>query len=206
MPRDVEGVALPVAEAVDDDAAQAALFVDGLLQRLRFTPVQAQVAALRDVQRLLTGLQYLVGGGSRSRAPGNKSADGRLLAPVRVIWVVLIRVRKSTVKGVRISLPQRAGQESQNRRKGEHCRDFHRCLSGTPVSLRAYYAKNSVCSRLSEMFVIVYLDEQRSSGESDAVSVRFPGFWFSQKHDVGFSTPLQNTPPPKIPKPYRGGK
>lgn len=120
VPRDVEGVALPVAEAVDDDAAQAALFVDGLLQWLRFTPVQAQVATLRDVQRLLTGLQYLVGGGSRSRSPGNKSADGWLLAPVRVIWVVLIRVRESTVKGVRISPPQRAGQESQNRRKGEH--------------------------------------------------------------------------------------
>lgn len=97
VPRDVEGVALPVAEAVDDDAAQAALFVDGLLQWLRFTPVQAQVATLRDVQRLLTGLQYLVGGGSGSRSPGNKSADGWLLAPVRVIWVVLIRVGKGTV-------------------------------------------------------------------------------------------------------------
>lgn len=114
VPRDVEGVALPVAEAVDDDAAQAALFVDGLLQRLRFTPVQTQVATLRDVQRLLTGLQYLVGGGSGPRAPGNKSTDGWLLAPVRIIWVVLIRVRKCSVKGVTISTPQRARQESQN--------------------------------------------------------------------------------------------
>lgn len=120
VPRDVEGVALAVAEAVDNDAAQAALFLDGLLQRLRFTPVQAQVATLRDVQRLLTGLQDLVGGGSRSRSPGKKSADGWLLAPVRVVRVVLIRVRKSTVKGVSISPPQRAGQESQNRRKGAH--------------------------------------------------------------------------------------
>lgn len=120
VPRDVEGVALPVAEAVDDDAAQAALFVDALLQWLRFTPVQAQVAALRDVQSLLAGLQDLVGGGSRSRSPGNKSADGWLLAPVRVIWGVLIRVGESTVEGVRVSPPQRGGQESQNRRKGEH--------------------------------------------------------------------------------------
>lgn len=97
MPRDVEGVALAVAEAVDDDAAQAALLVDGLLQGLRLTPVQAQVATLRHVQRLLTGLQDLVGGGSRSRPPGNESADGWLLAPVRVIGVGLIGVRESTV-------------------------------------------------------------------------------------------------------------
>lgn len=97
VPRDVEGVALAVAEAVDDDAAQAALLVDGLLQGLRLTPVQAQVATLRHVQRLLTGLQDLVGGGSRSRPPGNEPADGWLLAPVRVIGVGFIGVRESTV-------------------------------------------------------------------------------------------------------------
>lgn len=61
MPRDVEGVALSVAEPVDDDAAEAALLSDALLQRLRLAPVQPQVATLRDVQRLLTGLQHFVG-------------------------------------------------------------------------------------------------------------------------------------------------
>lgn len=54
VPRDVEGVALSVAEPVDDGAAQAALLADGLLQRLRLAPVQPQVATLCDVQRLLT--------------------------------------------------------------------------------------------------------------------------------------------------------
>lgn len=49
MPRDEEGVALSVAEAVDDAAAQAALLADGLLQRLRLAPVQAQVPTLRHV-------------------------------------------------------------------------------------------------------------------------------------------------------------
>lgn len=61
VPRDVEGVALSVAKAVNDDAAQAALLVDALLERLRLAPVQPQVATLRDVKRLLTGLQHLVG-------------------------------------------------------------------------------------------------------------------------------------------------
>lgn len=127
VPRDVEGVALAVAEAVDDDAAQAALFVDALLQRLRLAPVQAQVATLRDVQRLLAGLQDLVRGGSGPRPPGNKSTDGWLLAPVRIVWVVLIRVGESPVNGVNISAAQRARQEGQNGCKCEHGPDFHRC-------------------------------------------------------------------------------
>lgn len=70
MPRDVEGVALSVAEPVDDGSAQAALLLDRLLQRLRLAPVQPQVPALRDVQSLLTGLQHLVGGGNRPRSAG----------------------------------------------------------------------------------------------------------------------------------------
>ena len=71
VPRDVEGVALSVTEAVDDGAAQAALLADGLLQRLRLAPVQPQVATLRDVQRLLAGLQHLVGGGHGPCSAGN---------------------------------------------------------------------------------------------------------------------------------------
>lgn len=61
VPRNVEGVALPVAKPVNDDAAEAALLADGLLERLRLAPVQPQVATLRDVQRFLTGLQHFVG-------------------------------------------------------------------------------------------------------------------------------------------------
>lgn len=49
VPGDVEGVALPVAEAVDDGAADAALLVDGLLQGLRLAPVPFQILALRHV-------------------------------------------------------------------------------------------------------------------------------------------------------------
>ena len=60
VPRDVEGVALSVAEPVDDGPADAALLVDGLLERLRLAPVPLQVAALRDVQSLLAGLQHLL--------------------------------------------------------------------------------------------------------------------------------------------------
>lgn len=69
--RYVEGVALSVAKAVNDDAAQATLLVDGLLEWLRLTPVQPQVATLRDVQRFLTGLQNLVGWGHWSHSAGN---------------------------------------------------------------------------------------------------------------------------------------
>lgn len=56
VPRDVKGVALSIAKPVEDGAAQAALLLDGLLERLRLAPVKPQVAPLRDVQRLLTGL------------------------------------------------------------------------------------------------------------------------------------------------------
>lgn len=88
---DVEGVALSVAEAVDDGAADAALLVDGLFERLRLAPVALQVAALGDVQRLLTGLQNLL----RAAAPAS-GARGRLLLLlllVRLVRVVLVRVR-----------------------------------------------------------------------------------------------------------------
>lgn len=56
VPGDVEGVALAVAEAVDDGTAVAALLVDGLLQRLGFAPVSLQVFALGHMQGLLAGL------------------------------------------------------------------------------------------------------------------------------------------------------
>ena len=46
--RDVEGVALAVAEAVDHRAAHAALLADRLPQRLRLAPVAAQVLPLFD--------------------------------------------------------------------------------------------------------------------------------------------------------------
>lgn len=71
VPRDVEGVALPVAEPVDDGAAQAALLVERLFERLRLAPVQPQVPALRDVQSFLTGLQHFVGGGDGPGPAGN---------------------------------------------------------------------------------------------------------------------------------------
>lgn len=61
VPGDVEGVALSVAEAVEDGAADAALLVDGLLERLRLAPVPFQILALCHVQSLLAGLQNLVG-------------------------------------------------------------------------------------------------------------------------------------------------
>lgn len=98
VPRDVEGVALSVAEAVDDGAAQAALLVDGLLQRLRLAPVHPQVTALGDVQRLLAGLQHLVGGHQGRRPPGNESTDGRLQAALRFVLVVFIGVREGALK------------------------------------------------------------------------------------------------------------
>lgn len=60
VPRDVEGVALSVAKPVDDAAAQAALLLYGLLERLCLTPVQPQVPTLRDVQRFLAGLRHFV--------------------------------------------------------------------------------------------------------------------------------------------------
>lgn len=60
MPGDVEGVALAIAEAVDDGAAVAALLMDGLLERLGFAPVSLQVFALGHMQGLLAGLQHLL--------------------------------------------------------------------------------------------------------------------------------------------------
>lgn len=62
VPGDVEGVALAVAEAVDDGAAVAALLVDGLLEWLSFAPVSLQVFALGHMQGLLAGLQHLLPG------------------------------------------------------------------------------------------------------------------------------------------------
>lgn len=60
VPRDVEGVALAIAEAVDDGAAQAALMVHGLPQRLRLAPVALQVFPLRHHKGFLTGGQHFL--------------------------------------------------------------------------------------------------------------------------------------------------
>lgn len=49
VPGDVEGVALSVTEAVDDGAADAALLVDCLFERLRLAPVPFQILALRHM-------------------------------------------------------------------------------------------------------------------------------------------------------------
>lgn len=57
--RDVEGVTLAVAEAVNYGAAAAALLTDGLPEGLRLAPVPAQVAALGHHQGLLAGGQDL---------------------------------------------------------------------------------------------------------------------------------------------------
>lgn len=46
---DVEGVALSVTEAVDDGAADAALLMDCLFERLRLAPVPFQILALRHM-------------------------------------------------------------------------------------------------------------------------------------------------------------
>lgn len=60
VPRNVEGVALPVAEAVDDGAADAALLADSLPQRLRLAPVALEVLSLGDHEGLLAGGQHLL--------------------------------------------------------------------------------------------------------------------------------------------------
>lgn len=57
--RDVEGVALAVAKAVDHGAAAAALLADGLAEGLGLAPVSAEVAALGDHQGLPAGGQHL---------------------------------------------------------------------------------------------------------------------------------------------------
>lgn len=116
VPRYVEGVALSVAEAVDDDALEAALLLDGLLQRLRLAPVQPQVPTLRDVQGLLTGLQHLVGGGGGPSPAGNESRDGGLQASVRLFgWVVFVGVREGALKGGAVCAPQGGDQQQHNR-------------------------------------------------------------------------------------------
>lgn len=58
MPGDVEGVALAIAETVDDGAAYAALLADSLPQGLGFAPVTFKVLPLSDHQGLLAGGQY----------------------------------------------------------------------------------------------------------------------------------------------------
>lgn len=58
--RDVEGVALAIAEAVEDGAAAATLLAHRLPQRLRLAPVTLQVLALGDHQCLLAGGQHLL--------------------------------------------------------------------------------------------------------------------------------------------------
>lgn len=60
VPWYVEGVALPIAEAVDDGAAYAALFADSLSQGLRLAPVALEVLPFSDHQGLLAGGQYLL--------------------------------------------------------------------------------------------------------------------------------------------------
>lgn len=59
VPGNVEGVALAIAEAVDDRTAVATLFMDGLLKWLGLAPVSLQVFTLRHMQGLLAGLQHL---------------------------------------------------------------------------------------------------------------------------------------------------
>lgn len=107
VPRDVEGVALAVAEAVYDGSTQAALLVYRLLQRLRFAPVHLQVPTLRDVQRLLTGFQDVLGGGRRwTHSAGNKSSDRGLVRPLGFVRVVFVGMRKSTMESPGICTSQ----------------------------------------------------------------------------------------------------
>lgn len=60
VPWDVEGVALAIAEAVEDGAAAASLLAHRLPQRLRLAPVTLEVLALGDHKGLLTGGQHLL--------------------------------------------------------------------------------------------------------------------------------------------------
>lgn len=60
VPWDVEGVALAVAEAVDDRPALAALLGHGLPQRLGLAPVPPQVLPFCHHQGLLAGCQHLL--------------------------------------------------------------------------------------------------------------------------------------------------
>lgn len=59
--RDVERVALSVTEAVEHRGAEAMILTDPLDERLRFTPVLAQVAPLCNDERILgTRLKHLL--------------------------------------------------------------------------------------------------------------------------------------------------
>lgn len=60
VPWDVEGVALAVAETVEDGTAAAALLTHGLPQWLGLAPVTLEVLALSDHQGLLAGGQHLL--------------------------------------------------------------------------------------------------------------------------------------------------
>lgn len=91
VPGDVEGVALAVAEAVDDGTAVAALLVDGLLQRLGFAPVSLQVFALGHMQGLLAGLQHLLSrhGSAPPLAPP-PVPGARLLGRLSLLGVIVL--------------------------------------------------------------------------------------------------------------------
>lgn len=91
MPGDVEGVALAVAEAVDDGAAIAALLVDGLLKGLGFAPVSLQVFAFGHMQGLLAGLQHLLPrhGSARPLAPP-PVPGARLLGRLSLLGVIVL--------------------------------------------------------------------------------------------------------------------
>lgn len=60
VPWYVEGVALPIAEAVDDGTAYAALLADSLPQGLCFAPVALEVLPFGDHKGLLAGGQHLL--------------------------------------------------------------------------------------------------------------------------------------------------
>lgn len=60
VPGYVEGVALPIAKAVDDGAAYAALLTDSLPQGLRLAPVALEVLSFGDHKGLLAGGQHLL--------------------------------------------------------------------------------------------------------------------------------------------------
>lgn len=91
VPGDVEGVALAIAEAVDDGAAVAAFLVDGLLERLGFAPVSLQVLALGHMQGLLAGLQHLLARHSRAAPLAAPPVPGaRLLGRLSLLRVIVL--------------------------------------------------------------------------------------------------------------------
>lgn len=116
VPRNEEGIALSVAEAVDDGPAEAAILTESLLQRLRLTPVHAQVPALRDVQRLLAGLEHLFHGrgGDRSSPTRHESSDRGRKAGVRIVWRGgFVWMRQGALESCGIRAFRRAEEESQ---------------------------------------------------------------------------------------------